>query len=251
MYFLCVFWASLQAHQLNQKVQMSSPYNMQQPSSQSHPGGPHPPIASVTTELVQKYLDENKQLILAILDNQNHGKLNECAAFQQKLQSNLMFLAAVADAQTQPAVVHTQVQPPTHRPPGVSYITHPQAHKQMTPQSMLRNPGQYAPHDMAALQQAKLQQPQQGLHGQGAGGNAFQMNPGETSMPLNNLMSSRGYPGGGIPEGMQLNRGSSVEMRIGNRPHPDMAAVSAEGSGLGGEFGQAYSKPGNEGENEV
>lgn len=26
-----------------------------------------------------QYLDENKQLILAILDNQNLGKLNECA----------------------------------------------------------------------------------------------------------------------------------------------------------------------------
>jgi hypothetical protein len=28
---------------------------------------------------IVQYLDENKQLILAILDNQNLGKLNECA----------------------------------------------------------------------------------------------------------------------------------------------------------------------------
>jgi hypothetical protein len=28
-----------------------------------------------------QYLDENKQLILAILDNQNLGKLNECASY--------------------------------------------------------------------------------------------------------------------------------------------------------------------------
>jgi hypothetical protein len=35
---------------------------------------------AITTELIQKYLDENKQLILAILDNQNLGKLNECAS---------------------------------------------------------------------------------------------------------------------------------------------------------------------------
>lgn len=28
-----------------------------------------------------QYLDENKQLILAILDNQNLGKLNECATY--------------------------------------------------------------------------------------------------------------------------------------------------------------------------
>jgi hypothetical protein len=26
-----------------------------------------------------QYLDENKQLILAILDNQNNGKVDECA----------------------------------------------------------------------------------------------------------------------------------------------------------------------------
>jgi hypothetical protein len=29
--------------------------------------------------MVHQYLDENKQLILAILDNQNLGKTNECA----------------------------------------------------------------------------------------------------------------------------------------------------------------------------
>ncbi len=29
--------------------------------------------------MVHQYLDENKQLILAILDNQNLGKINECA----------------------------------------------------------------------------------------------------------------------------------------------------------------------------
>eukprot|EP00250_Pteridium_aquilinum_P034671 c7910_g1_i1 orf=360-1085(-) len=241
---------------------MSSPYNMQQQhSSQSLSGGPHPPIASVTTELIQKYLDENKQLILAILDNQNLGKLNECAVFQQKLQSNLMFLAAVADAQTQPAPVHGQ--PPTHRPPGVQYMTHSQAQKQMPPQSMLRSSIQYTPHEVAALQQAKLQQhSQQGMHGQGAGGHVFQMNPVEASMPLNSLMSSRGYPGGGIPEHIQLNRGpSSVEMRIGNRTALDMGVGSGEGggqlgsangnagSGLGGDLGQSYSKPANDGDN--
>ncbi|CAI7841423.1 unnamed protein product, partial [Closterium sp. NIES-53] len=55
----------------------------------------------ITTELIQKYLDENKQLILAILDNQNLGKLNECAQYQARLQQNLMYLAAIADAQPQ------------------------------------------------------------------------------------------------------------------------------------------------------
>jgi hypothetical protein len=52
----------------------------------------------VTTELIQKYLDENQQLILAILENQNVGKLQECAQYQARLQQNLMYLAAIADA---------------------------------------------------------------------------------------------------------------------------------------------------------
>uniref|UniRef100_A0A0E0BSZ2 SS18 N-terminal domain-containing protein n=1 Tax=Oryza glumipatula TaxID=40148 RepID=A0A0E0BSZ2_9ORYZ len=40
-----------------------------------------PPTAGITTEQIQKYLDENKQLILAILENQNLGKLAECAQY--------------------------------------------------------------------------------------------------------------------------------------------------------------------------
>ena len=59
--------------------------------------------AAITTELIQRYLDENQQLILAILENQNVGKLTECTQYQAKLQQNLMYLAAIADAQPQPA----------------------------------------------------------------------------------------------------------------------------------------------------
>ncbi|OEL24280.1 hypothetical protein BAE44_0014704 [Dichanthelium oligosanthes] len=61
-----------------------------------------PPAAGITTEQIQKYLDENKQLILAILENQNLGKLAECAQYQAQLQKNLLYLAAIADAQPQP-----------------------------------------------------------------------------------------------------------------------------------------------------
>jgi hypothetical protein len=65
----------------------------------AEPGGATSAPAVVTTELIQKYLDENQQLILAILENQNVGKLVECAKYQTKLQENLMYLAAIADAQ--------------------------------------------------------------------------------------------------------------------------------------------------------
>ena len=50
----------------------------------------------ITTELIQKYLDENQSLILAILENQNVGKLSDCATYQTRLQQNLMYLAAIA-----------------------------------------------------------------------------------------------------------------------------------------------------------
>lgn len=40
-----------------------------------------------------QYLDENKQLILAILDNQNLGKLNECATYASYVSSLLLLYA--------------------------------------------------------------------------------------------------------------------------------------------------------------
>ena len=49
-------------------------------------------------EYVQ-YLDENQALILAVLENQNLNNLEQCAAYQARLQQNLMYLAAIADAQ--------------------------------------------------------------------------------------------------------------------------------------------------------
>ena len=51
----------------------------------------------ISTELIQKYLDENQNLILAILENQNVGRLAECARYQNRLQQNLMYLASIVD----------------------------------------------------------------------------------------------------------------------------------------------------------
>ncbi|KAF3323482.1 GRF1-interacting factor 2-like protein [Carex littledalei] len=75
---------------------------------------PPPPIPEsriVTTDQIQKYLDENKQLILTILDNQNMGKMSESAQFQAQLQRNLLFLAALADAQPQTKAIRAQMMP--------------------------------------------------------------------------------------------------------------------------------------------
>ncbi|GMP99535.1 hypothetical protein CsSME_00046970 [Camellia sinensis var. sinensis] len=62
----------------------------------------------MTTDHIQQYLDENKWLILKILENQNSGKLSENAENQARLQQNLMYLAAIADCQPQMSFVFDQ-----------------------------------------------------------------------------------------------------------------------------------------------
>ncbi|KAJ0987454.1 hypothetical protein J5N97_005810 [Dioscorea zingiberensis] len=96
---------------------------MQQQHQQAaaHPMPPIPP-ANITTEQIQKYLDENKQLILAILENQNLGKLTECAQYQAQLQKNLLYLAAIADAQPQASAVRPPMMPHGAAQPGGHYM---------------------------------------------------------------------------------------------------------------------------------
>ncbi|XP_010456166.1 PREDICTED: GRF1-interacting factor 3-like isoform X1 [Camelina sativa] len=96
------------------------------------------PPTNITTEQIQKYLDENKKLIMAILENQNLSKLAECAQYQALLQKNLMYLAAIADAQPQP--------PPAAVPtPGA-----------MTPQAMLPHSSAMQPPPSYFIQQHQL-----------------------------------------------------------------------------------------------
>uniref|UniRef100_A0A803Q7B1 SS18 N-terminal domain-containing protein n=1 Tax=Cannabis sativa TaxID=3483 RepID=A0A803Q7B1_CANSA len=99
---------------------------MQQPASMI-PVMPSFPPTNITTEQIQKYLDENKKLILAILDNQHLGKLAECAQYQAQLQKNLMYLAAIADAQPQTPAMPPQMAPHPAMQQGGYFTQHPQA----------------------------------------------------------------------------------------------------------------------------
>uniref|UniRef100_A0A7N0U8Q8 SS18 N-terminal domain-containing protein n=1 Tax=Kalanchoe fedtschenkoi TaxID=63787 RepID=A0A7N0U8Q8_KALFE len=90
--------------------------------------------APVSTVQIQKLLDENKQLILVILENQNLGKLAECAQYQAMLQKNLMYLAAIADAQPQVVLSQTPTQP---APQQGHFMQHPQPMHQVTPGGLL------------------------------------------------------------------------------------------------------------------
>ncbi|WOL03896.1 GRF1-interacting factor 2 [Canna indica] len=114
---------------------------MQQPT---HPLNPMStiPIGNITTEQIQKYLDENKQLILAILENQNLGKLAECAQYQAQLQKNLLYLAAIADAQPNAPGVRPQMMQHGMLPQGGHFMQQPpvfppRAPPQFNPQQMV------------------------------------------------------------------------------------------------------------------
>lgn len=211
--------------------------------------------ANITTEHIQKYLDENKQLILAILDNQNLGKLNECAQYQAKLQQNLMYLAAIADSQPQPPAAHAQMTPTAAMQPGTHYMQHQQAQQQVAQSVMAgRVPMQYAQQQLQQehqhqqqlqhqQQQQQLQhhQHQQSIHshlGMSSGGNnGLQMLHSEAGMGGNGPLSSRGLPdfgrgtSGSTGETMQPNRGLVADTRVGNKQDGIASENAHPGSG--------------------
>ncbi|CAN8306474.1 unnamed protein product [Cochlearia groenlandica] len=153
---------------------------MQQSPQQMFQSIPPQTTSNVTTDQIQKYLDENKKLIMAIMENQNLGKLAECAQYQAILQKNLMYLAAIADAQPPPPTssaspappppMASQMATPTHpgmQPPSY-FIQHPQASgmaQQAPPPAGMflpRGPLQFgSPHHTQDPQHLQLQQQQQ------------------------------------------------------------------------------------------
>lgn len=133
--------------------------HQQSPQSQSQPQQQQPPTLNsgasftpnaITTEQIQKCLDDNKNLILAILENQNLGKFQDCAQYQAVLQKNLMYLAAIADAQP-PAPTPTSTPAPQTSTPS-----------QMPPNSMPQQANNF-------MQQQQQQQQHQHQQHQGAG----------------------------------------------------------------------------------
>ncbi|CDP08629.1 unnamed protein product [Coffea canephora] len=155
------------------------------------------PPTNITTEQIQKYLDENKKLILAILDNQNLGKLAECAQYQAQLQKNLMYLAAIADAQPQTPTMPPQMAAHPAMQQGGFYMQHPQAG------AMAQQPGVFPakmplqynnPHQLQDHHQQQLhQQHQQGIQGQ------VSVRPGGPNNGMHPMHSEAALGGGGPP----------------------------------------------------
>ncbi|XP_050385140.1 GRF1-interacting factor 3-like [Argentina anserina] len=148
----------------------------QQQPQQMMTGMPSFPPTNITTEQIQKFLDENKKLILAILDNQNLGKIAECAQYQTQLQKNLMYLAAIADAQPQPQAptMPAQLAPHPAMQQAGYYMQHPQAAAAMAQQQGLfpqKMQMQFnSAQQMHEVQQQLHQQAMQGQMGMRPGG---------------------------------------------------------------------------------
>ncbi|KAH9607840.1 hypothetical protein KSS87_018333 [Heliosperma pusillum] len=159
---------------------------------------------NVTTDHIQQYLDENKSLILKIVESQNSGKLNECAENQARLQRNLMYLAAIADAQPQQPTMHSQQYPQSSMMQSGGHYMQQQA-QQMSPQALMaaRSSMLYSQQAYSALQQTQAQSSQMGLSSAGL------------SM-LHGAASSSGMLGGGSYSDFGRKQETGIEGRGGN-----------------------------------
>ncbi|KAK4775118.1 hypothetical protein SAY86_010053 [Trapa natans] len=188
---------------------------------------------NVTTDHIQQYLDENKSLILKIVESQNSGKLSECAENQAKLQRNLMYLAAIADSQPQPPTMHPQA---CYGAASHYMQQHHQA-QAMTPQSLMaaRSSMLYAQQSpFSALQQH--QAAATAFHGQlsmssGGGGSGLGLLHSESS----HSGGGGGGGGGGFPDfgrGEGGLAGGNGRMLGGGSKHEMGSSSSAEGRGV-------------------
>ncbi|KAJ8759454.1 hypothetical protein K2173_006996 [Erythroxylum novogranatense] len=184
--------------------------------------------SNVTTDHIQQYLDENKSLILKIVESQNSGKLSECAENQARLQRNLMYLAAIADSQPQPPNMHSQYPSTSIMQPGTHYMQHQQA-QQMAQQSLLA-----ARSSMLYTQPYSALQQQQALHnqlGMSSGGNTgLNMLQSEASTAAGGALGAGGF--------LDFGRDSGGRGMAGTSNQDIGSAGSSEGRG-GSSAGQS------------
>ncbi|XP_076959079.1 GRF1-interacting factor 1-like [Bidens hawaiensis] len=151
---------------------------------------------NVTTDHIQQYLDENKSLILKIVESQNSGKMAECAEYQAKLQRNLMYLAAIADSQPQLPTLHSQYpQGGMMQQPGGHYMQQQQQQQaqQMSPQTLMS-----ARSMMYRQQQHSSLQQQHAMLGMNSGSGTSGLHMLQTDN--SNAAASGTHLGGGFPD---------------------------------------------------
>ncbi|KAF7144246.1 hypothetical protein RHSIM_Rhsim05G0176000 [Rhododendron simsii] len=183
------------------------------------------------------YLDENKSLILKIVESQNSGKISECAENQARLQRNLMYLAAIADSQPQPPTM--QIPPSGIMQPGSHYLQHQQA-QQMTPQALMaaRSSALYSQQQYLALQQQQALHSQLGMSSGGSSG---------LHMMQQSEANSSGSTGGGLGGGGGFPIFGLVTGGGGSKQ--EMGSGEGRGGSSGGHGGEGsdYLKAGEDG----
>ncbi|CAL4918867.1 unnamed protein product [Urochloa decumbens] len=196
----------------------------------------------VTTDIIQQYLDENKQLILAILDNQNNGKVEECERHQAKLQHNLMYLAAIADSQPPQTPPLSQYPSNLMMQPGPRYMP-PQSGQMMSQQSLMaaRSSMMYAHPSLSPLQQQQAAHGQLGMASGGAGGttSGFNILHGEASMgggagagAGNSMMNAGMFSGFGRPGSASGAKEGSTSLSVDVRGGGSSGGQSGDGEYL-------------------
>lgn len=199
--------------------------------------------SAVTTDHIQQYLDENKQLILAILDNQNNGKVEECERHQAKLQHNLMYLAAIADSQPPQTSPLSQYPSNLMMQPGPRYMA-PQSGQMMSPQSLMaaRSSMMYAHQSLPPLQQQQAAHSQLGMASGGGGGttsSGFNILHGEASMggasgagAGNSMMNAGMFSGFGRSGSGSGAKEGSTSLSVDVRGGASSGALSGDGEYL-------------------
>ncbi|XVE62786.1 hypothetical protein DITRI_Ditri06bG0147800 [Diplodiscus trichospermus] len=197
---------------------------------------------NVTTDHIQQYLDENKSLILKIVESQNSGKLSECAENQARLQRNLMYLAAIADSQPQPPTMHAQFPSGSIMQPGGHYMQHQQT-QQMTPQSLMapRSSMLYAQQPFSALQQQQALHSQLGMSSGGSTGIHMLQSEASTAGASGALGAGgfpdfgRGSSGEGFHGGRAMTGGSKLDIGSAGSAEGRGGSSGSDQGGNGGE----------------
>nr|XP_043633802.1 GRF1-interacting factor 1-like [Erigeron canadensis] len=185
------------------------------------------PTNNVTTDHIQQFLDENKSLILKIVESQNSGKMAECAEHQAKLQRNLMYLAAIADSQPQAPALHSQyLQGGIMQQQGGHYLQQQQQQQQaqqMSPQALMaaRSSMMYNQQQYSSLQQQQAMHSQLGMN---SGGGLHMLHSDNN----NNSSASGTHLGTGFPD-------FGRKQDIGGSGSNEGRGSGGSGSGDGGE----------------
>ncbi|KAD7479857.1 hypothetical protein E3N88_02993 [Mikania micrantha] len=155
------------------------------------------PTNNVTTDHIQQYLDENKSLILKIVESQNSGKMAECAEHQAKLQRNLMYLAAIADSQPQAPPLHSQYpQAGMMQQAGSNYMQQHHQAQQMSPQALMaaRSSMMYNQQQYSSLQQHQAMHSHLGMSSGGGTSGLHMLQTDNSTASVSGTHLTGGFP---------------------------------------------------------